>query len=547
MSASFDDVQRIVLHGSPWRVARHLMIRFDGSVLNVLALLLKRHWPTRHGEDRPTVQLSLGFTRQGLVHAGVPEQVMTRVLQKAPAFWAGAQQRASTHLALAGADAPAHWAPCFHQAGLDAVLSLHAESEEVLAPVLREVKALLTEVHPLQEQRPRETGEGLGRPHHVEELPAAAVLDRPGDRPAPSKAGADVQRGSRERTEPSEEAEPPEHWVHFGFRDGLSRIGIRGVTPTHRLLELDATSIHEAGEFVLGHVANSGADRWAFGPPRPTVWPERLRDFFRNGSFGVLHQVEQHVGRFDDFINARVAELKTEAPDEKLDPDAVRAKLCGRTPDGTPLVKGANGPIADFNYDADDRGETCPFGSHTRRMNPRIRRPDDGPHVPAGDARALAHFGQARPLLRRGMPYGAAWTGRDDGVPRGLIGQFFCASIEDQFEHLLAEWADRVPLGSRDGGGARDPLIGAHGLRDGPFEIPRPPRAAPASAPASATASGSGTASSDAPPPSPPPPLHLRGFEPFVRTVGAAYLFYPSLTTLQEIVAGDLWRTDRER
>jgi hypothetical protein len=155
-------------------------------------------------------------------------------------------------------------------------------------------------------------------------------------------------------------------------------------------------------------------------------------------------------------------------------------------------------------------------------MNPRLPPLDGGSSsASAGQpgASAPAHFSRARPLLRRGLPYGPPWTPAEphDRTPaRGLIGQFFCASIEDQFEHLLCEWADRVPLGSPDLGGARDPLMGAHEPGDGAFEIPR--------------------AGKD--------PLYLRGLVPFTRTRGAAYLFYPSRTTLSRMAGSDLWGTD---
>ena len=132
------------------------------------------------------------------------------------------------------------------------------------------------------------------------------------------------------------------------------------------------------------------------------------------------------------------------------------------------------------------------------------------------------------------MPYGPEWKANKavngkysaDDKSRGLIGQFFCASIENQFEHLLGEWADRVPLGSPDEGGARDPLIGAHAPGDGPFEIPRPKHPED--------------------PTKKPDPLRLTGLTPFTRTVGAAYLFYPSLATLCGIAKSRLWSQDHK-
>ncbi len=143
-------------------------------------------------------------------------------------------------------------------------------------------------------------------------------------------------------------------------------------------------------------------------------------------------------------------------------------------------------------------------------MNPRAAIDADG---------ALAHAARSRALLRRGMPYvRCATTARATGKEeRGFVGHFFCASIEDQFEHLVGQWGERVPLGSADRGRARDPLIGAHEYDDGDFEIPTDdPKAS----------------------------LTVKGLKPFVRVVGTSYLFYPSLSTFDGIVASETWIPD---
>jgi hypothetical protein len=482
MIADFADVQRIVLHGTRWTAARHLMLTFgDKSPLHFLKVLLKQDRPTAATGPTPDLQFSLGFTRRGLERAAVPDVVLARFALKAPAYWAGAALRAASHLGMSDRNASERWDPWFRS--LDAVLSVHAkqagkELDEVLALLAASAKV-----------------NGLT----IEELPPAAALTVPPD--FASHAG-EPARGQ---------------WVHFGFLDGLSRIGIRGWTLPKAWEQCLPVSRHEAGEFLLGHLQDSGADPWVAGP-RQSIWPDKVRAFFRNGSFGVLQQIEQDVSGFERFV-------KETSKANGLSPDEIKGKLCGRFPDGRSLAVPGHEPADDFDYGADSNGHGCPFGSHVRRMNPRLPR-DDAPMAAADgqtepDERP-AHFSRARPLLRRGMPYGpAAWTPQTPGEenrPRGLIGQFFCASIEDQYEHLLGEWAERVPMGSPDGGGARDPLIGAHETGDGPFEIPR------ANLPA----------------------LHLDGMTPFTRTIGAAYLFYPSLTTLAGIADSSLWGLDDE-
>jgi hypothetical protein len=147
--------------------------------------------------------------------------------------------------------------------------------------------------------------------------------------------------------------------------------------------------------------------------------------------------------------------------------------------------------LDDFDFSTDADGHGCPFGSHVRRMNPRA----DG----------VVPF-RRRPLIRRGMPYGQAYAeDEEDGLRRGLLGLFFCASLEDQFEHLVSEWGDGTPLGTPNRGSSKDPLIGNHTQGHAPFDIP--------------VAEG--------------PLRQLNGMAPFITTRGTAYLFFPGLNALR--------------
>ena len=416
MSAGLADVQRIVLRGTPWQAARHLLIDFCGkSPLRALNLLLQHLPPASAGAAaNPRVQISLGLTRRGLEHAWVPDHVLASLALKAPAFWSGAALRAASQLGMAGRNAPTNWEPHFAYGAVDAVLSLHADDTKALRRILVEIKS-----------EARTAGLRLVA------LPAAAALKAP--------AGMADKGGARPQ------------WVHFGFLDGLSRVGIKGRPSESAQAGSDPSSRHEAGEFVLGHLQDSGANPWVSGPGL-RVWPEEVRELFHNGSFGVLQQIQQEVRAFEDYVADK-------AKASGLDVRELKGKLCGRYPDGLPLAApDAKDPRADFGYVADPDGMRCPFGSHIRRMNPRRHRLADGP-APQGPALGhdedLAHFSRSRALLRRGMPYGPAWArGATGSEPeRGLIGQFFCASIEDQYEHLLGQWAERVPMGSADAGG----------------------------------------------------------------------------------------------
>ena len=476
------DAQRLVLDGYPWNVGRHLSLEFPESVpprlphklptpTHPLTFLATKRGdgtplcrPTGAGtKERPRVQLSIGFSRRGLAKLDVPAHVLTCFALKTPAFTAGAALRSSPQLGTSGRSAPPHWDEAFHHIKLDAVLSLHGEADDTLVRLVDEIKK-------------------AARQHDVvvRQLPATRRLANPA--------------GAAEAADKADGRDRREQWTHFGFRDGLARVGIQGWTGEEKLAECKPFSIHRAGEFVLGYPQDSGANPYLAGPGS-RVWPEELRAFFRDGSFGVLHQMEQHVEAFDSFVAKEAERLKIGADD-------LKAKLCGRYPDGRVLSGApAPGPVdADFDFANDAAGRHCPFGSHIRRMNPRAAIDAEG---------ALAHGARSRALLRRGIPYG------DHGSKEhGLVGHFFCASIEDQFEHLVGQWGERVPLGSADRGSARDPLIGAHEYDDGGFEIPQH---------------------------NPKASLTVKGLTPFVRVVGTSYLFYPSLSTFDGIVASQAW------
>jgi deferrochelatase/peroxidase EfeB len=274
--------------------------------------------------------------------------------------------------------------------------------------------------------------------------------------------------------------------VYFGYRDNLSKVGIQGWSSERTLGQLKPLSRHAVGEFVLGHAQNSGANPWlARGG---VVLPEGLRAFVRNGSFGVVQQIAQDVAAFEALVQRAVEHAKG-AVDDRF----IMAKLCGRDTEGLPAgSRQGTTPDADHDYAGDQQAFGCPFGAHARRMNPR-------------DTQQRAHT-MARPILRRGMPY---TDGSDGSV--GLLGLFFCASIEDQYEHLVGQWGNRAPLGEEDLGTSRDPLIGTHQPGDGPFVIPM------------------GKAR---------PPIVLRDLPTLTRTRGTAYLFFPSLTALQQMARG---------
>ena len=136
---------------------------------------------------------------------------------------------------------------------------------------------------------------------------------------------------------------------------------------------------------------------------------------------------------------------------DKIDPELLAAKLCGRWRNGVPLALSPDtdsppGGIApeqlnDFEYvnadgSGDPKGLRCPVGAHMRRINPRGQ-PVTGQGQPGGS-------NNTHRLIRRGLPYGPAYdpTQPYDGIERGLLGYFINSSIENQYEFVLSQWVN---------------------------------------------------------------------------------------------------------
>ena len=139
-----------------------------------------------------------------------------------------------------------------------------------------------------------------------------------------------------------------------------------------------------------------------------------------NGSFGVFKKIETDVVGFKKFLQSNK---------DKIDPELLAAKLCGRWPNGTPLELSpdTDSPAAgispeqmnDFEYvnadgSGDPKGIRCPVGAHIRRVNPRGQ-PVQGQGVPGGS-------NNSHRLMRCLLPYGPRTpdpTYLYDGLERG--------------------------------------------------------------------------------------------------------------------------------
>jgi Dyp-type peroxidase family len=247
------------------------------------------------------------------------------------------------------------------------------------------------------------------------------------------------------------------------------------------------------GEFVLGYEDEDGLLPAAPGAP-----------LHRNGTFAVYRKLAMDVAAFRRYV----AEAGSRYPGG---PGLLAAKIVGRWPDGTPLVRSPTAPdpalaadpatINDFSYAADEEGLRCPLGAHIRRANPR-----DAPGFFGG------RLSNRHRIVRRGRSYGpplAPGATEDDGVDRGLVFVCFNAGIWRQFETVQALWIDDGdPFGL---GPDKDFLVGEPHGTEGKMTIQsRPPR----------------------------PPFFLKPQPRFVTLRGGEYLFRPSMTGLRWLATG---------
>jgi deferrochelatase/peroxidase EfeB len=286
----------------------------------------------------------------------------------------------------------------------------------------------------------------------------------------------------------------PTSKVHFGYTDGISQPTIAG--GPERYLP-DRQKPCEPWLFVLLEEAEN------YFIPEP-------RELGANGSFAVFKMAETDVVGFENFLQLNR---------DKIDPELLAAKMCGRWRNGVPLAlspdtdspPGGISPeqMNDFDYvnadgSGDPRGTRCPVGAHMRRINPRGQ-PVTGQGQPGGS-------NNSHRLVRRGMPYGPAYDPSQpyDGVERGLLGYFINSNIENQYEFVLSQWvndsafAGAVRLDPK----SKDPMIGAQDPAESIFVVPE--------------ADGR-------------PPIKLTGLMTFVTTKAAAYCFLPSVTAIKFI------------
>lgn len=282
--------------------------------------------------------------------------------------------------------------------------------------------------------------------------------------------------------------------VHFGYTDGIGLTTIQG--GPERYPE-DHQKACEPWLFVLLNEAEN------YIVPEP-------KELGLNGSFAVFKIIETDVVGFENFLQSNK---------EKIDPELLAAKMCGRWRNGVPLAlspetNNPSGGIAidqlnNFEYvnadgSGDPKGLRCPVGAHIRRINPRGQ-PVTGQGHPGGS-------NNTHRLIRRGLPYGPPYDPRKpyDGIERGLMGYFINSNIENQYEFVLSQWVNQSEFAGsvRLHPKSKDPIIGTQDPAESIFVIPQ--------------ANGA-------------PPIKATGFSSFIKTRAAAYCFLPSITAIKFI------------
>ena len=300
----------------------------------------------------------------------------------------------------------------------------------------------------------------------------------------------------------------PDNFVHFGYHDNIAQPTIDGAPPRKHPIP-DDQPVVPTGEFLLGY-QNAYQSEYSVQPAQVST----------NSSYAAFRILEQDVVGFEQF-------LETFAPQARIDPEMLAAKVCGRWRNGNPLELIPDAPgttlplnqLNDFTYvtadpEKDDTlGLRCPIGSHIRRNNPR-------------NQSVVGTDSTHHRIVRRAMPYGPAYDrARPDSTPRGLIGYFINGSLTNQFEFLQGQWnltstfvKSATGPGGPDAGNAvfnisgEDVFLGVNDPSDSSFTLAAP------------GARGKNN-------------TNITGYRRLITTRGGVYCFLPSISGLRYLAA----------
>ncbi|MDR6495626.1 Dyp-type peroxidase family [Paraburkholderia terricola] len=322
---------------------------------------------------------------------------------------------------------------------------------------------------------------------------------------------------------------------HFGFADGISQPGVRGHLPGGEYLTsrnysaTDPNAVFYSkpgqrltwpGQFIFGYPSLDPNDMLNPGPVAGDQ-----DELLCNGSLLVVRRLTQDVGGFWTAMADLARQIST-ASGVKWTAEMAGAHCVGRWKDGAGVTVALAGPddaVSDDPYrkngfiytqaiasvtlqdesgqvafpgaPADPLGAACPFFGHIRKVNPRDHAHDSG----------SVGVTLRSQMLRRGVPFGPDWTGKEDGQERGLLFMSYQTSIAGQFRKLMTEWV-KDPISPL--GGGIDPIIGPPGAGGRDLHL---------------TVNGQAVA------------VNLPGR--FVRATGASYMFAPGLRALRKILS----------
>jgi Dyp-type peroxidase family len=317
---------------------------------------------------------------------------------------------------------------------------------------------------------------------------------------------------------------------HFGFKDGISQPGIRGVdVPDDPIGNPNqghpGQDLLWAGEFILGYATQIPTAKPGFDGPNPDPGNDSASGpgWTRDGSYLVFRRLAQDVAGFErsvaalakslgvstDLAGAKlVGRYKSGAPSEKRkfqpEPYSPPSVDPGDANAGNPALGSSNTLNNNFEFGGDPQGGICPLGAHIRKAYPRDE------VTPAGPVDSESST-QTRRLLRRGIPYGPSFDAHDPASAaqqRGLLFLCYQNDIEDHFEFVQKFWINNANFPPVPGLPApgEDPII-AQSV-SGPLLID--------------------------------PTKPAVSISHFVTTTGGEYFFSPSVSALQDIGAGNI-------
>ncbi|MFH5926504.1 Dyp-type peroxidase [Roseomonas xinghualingensis] len=279
---------------------------------------------------------------------------------------------------------------------------------------------------------------------------------------------------------------------HFGFLDGISQPGIRGLTARENPLNpehgIPGQELIWPGEFVFGYpgqVEPSDERPTTKREEGPVVVPPAR--WMKDGSLMVWRRLEQRVLAFREMVKNEAARLG-------MDSGLLAARMVGRWPSGAPLLLAPmqDDPLLgadkmrsnDFDFGPDPHQRRCPYAAHIRKTYPRDDLNDAGPPALAGESGEASV--QTRRIRRAGIPFGPE-IAADEKIgaeqSRGLMFVCYQTSIVEQFEFIQQSWSNNPgfvfgkvrPTGGNVTPG-HDPIIGqVNGQRQMDEPVPNYP------------------------------------------------------------------------